>query len=108
MKDLENTRFRGLNKILRSQFVQAMWDKWSDGTFEEFRDDWKWIFSYSRKYWKAIVFYMFLGIISTTLSLVSSVASKYLVDIITNRELGKLWVLIFAMLFSEQTVKQVK
>ena len=50
MNDLENTRFKGLNKLLRSQFLQAMWDKWSDGTFDEFLDDWKWIFSYSRKY----------------------------------------------------------
>ena len=100
MKETENTRFRGLNKILRSQFVQVLWDKWSDGTFDEFLDDWKWIFSYSRKYWKSIVFYMFLGILSATLSLVSSVASKHLVDIITKRELDKLWILILAMLFS--------
>ena len=98
MNDIENTRFRGLNKLLRSQLVQAMWDKWSDGTFDEFLDDWKWIFSYSRKYWKSIVFYMFLGILSATLSLVSSVASKHLVDIITKRELDKLWILILAML----------
>ena len=100
MKEMENTKFRGINRILRSQFIQTMWDKWSDGTFEDFLDDWKWIFSYSRKYWKAIVFYMLLGIFSSTLSLVSSVVSKYLVDIITGKDLSRLWVLIFAMLFS--------
>ena len=100
MKDREHTRFRGLNKLLRSQFLQAMWDKWSDGTFEDFVDDWKWIFSYSKKYWKATVFYMVLGIFSTTLGLASSVASKYLVDIITTKDLSRLWVLIFAMVFS--------
>ena len=92
--------FRGFNRILRSQFVQTMWDKWSDGTFQDFIDDWKWIFSYSRRYWKAILFYMALGIFSSTLGLASSVVSKYLVDIITGRDLDKLWILIFAMVFS--------
>ena len=100
MKERKNPRFRGINKILRSHFIETMWDKWSDGTFEDFADDWKWIFSYSRKYWKAIVFYMALGIFSSTLSLVSSVAGKYLVDIITGKDLDKLWVLIFVMVFS--------
>ena len=100
MKETENYKFRGVNKILRSRFIQTLWDKWSDGTFEEFVDDWKWIFSYSRRYWKAILFYMILGIASTTLSLTSSVVSKYLVDIITGKDLSKLWVLIFAMIFS--------
>lgn len=100
MKETENYKFRGVNKILRSRFIQTLWDKWSDGTLEEFVDDWKWIFSYSRRYWKAILFYMILGIASTTLSLTSSVVSKYLVDIITGKDLSKLWVLIFAMVFS--------
>ena len=96
----KSPKYSGINKIFRSQFIQTMWDKWSDGTFEDFIDDWKWIFSYSKKYWKAIVFYMCLGIISTTLGLASSVVSKYLVDIITGKDLSKLWVLIFAMVFS--------
>ena len=100
MKETENTKFRGFNRLLRSRFVQTMWDRWSDGTFEDFVDDWKWIFSYSRRYWKAIVFYMLLGIFSSTLSLASSVVSKYLVDIITGKDLSKLWVLVFSMVFS--------
>ena len=47
-----------------------------DGTFGEIIADWKWIFSYSKKYKGAILFYVVLGILSTTLGLVSSVASK--------------------------------
>ena len=57
--------------------------KWKDGTFSEIIDDWKWIFSYSVRYKWAIVFYTILGIFSTSMGLVSSVAGKYLIDIIT-------------------------
>lgn len=95
-----SSNYRGFNKILKSNFIQTMWDKWSDGTFESFVDDWKWIFSYSRRYKKAILFYICLGIFSSTLSLGSSVASKYMVDIITGKELSKLWLLAFVMIFS--------
>lgn len=68
--------------------------KWKDGTFSEIIDDWKWILSYSKRYKAAIVFYTLLGLFSTTLGLVSSVASKYLIDIITGRKTEMLGVLI--------------
>ena len=61
--------------------------KWKDGTFGEIIDDWKWIFSYSKKYKGAIAFYIILGIFSTSMGLVGSVASKYLIDIITGYKL---------------------
>lgn len=54
--------------------------KWKDGTFSEIIDDWKWIFSYSVRYKWAIVFYTILGIFSTSMGLVSSVAGKYLIE----------------------------
>ena len=65
-----------------------------DGTIREILDDWKWIFSYSRHYKGAIVFYTLLGIFSTTMGLVGSVAGKYLIDIITGYQTDKLWLLI--------------
>lgn len=68
--------------------------KWKDGTFGEIIDDWKWIFHYSRKYKKAIFIYTILGLASTSLGLVTSVAGKYLIDIITGYQISKLWVLI--------------
>ena len=40
-------------------------------------------FGYSARYKGAIVFYTILGILSTSLGLVGSVAGKYLIDIIT-------------------------
>lgn len=74
--------------------------KWKDGTFSEIIDDWKWIFSYSVRYKWAIVFYTILGIFSTSMGLVSSVAGKYLIDIITGYKTNKLMILIIVMLGS--------
>lgn len=80
--------------------LQTLHRRWKDGTFGEIIDDWKWIFSYSRKYWKAILFYIFLGVFSTSLGLVSSVASKYLIDIITGYQTSKLVTMIVIMVGS--------
>ena len=44
-----------------------------DGTFQDFWKDWKWIFSFSKKYKKAIFLYTLMGIGSTTLGLISAV-----------------------------------
>ena len=68
--------------------------KWKDGTFREIIDDWKWIFTYSMKYKGAIAFYLILGIFSTSLGLVGSIAGKYLIDIITGYQTDKLWLLV--------------
>lgn len=74
--------------------------RWKDGTFSEIIDDWKWIFSYSARYKGAIAFYVFLGVLSTSLGLAGSVASKYLIDIITGYQMDKLWILILIMVGS--------
>ena len=61
-----------------------------DGTFPEMIDDWKWIFSYSKNYKGAILFYVVIGVISTCTSLVASVASKHVIDIIAGYEYDRL------------------
>ena len=68
--------------------------RWKDGTFTEILDDWKWIFSYSKRYKGAIVFYTILGIFSTSMGLVGSVASKYMIDIITGYQTNRLGTMI--------------
>ena len=87
----KNISFESLEKLLGSI---------RDGTISEIIDDWKWIFSYSKKYKFAIAFYVLLGMFSTTMGLVSSVASKYLIDIITGYRMEKLPLLIFIMVGS--------
>ncbi len=95
-----NTQFRGLNRILQSQALKILFDKFGDGTYTDFIADWKWIFSYSAKYRWIIVYYTVMGLVSSTLGLVSSVISKYLIDIITGYQYSKLWILIVAMVGS--------
>lgn len=91
-KETQNSKsFESLDILIR---------RWKDGTFGEIIDDWKWIFTYSARYKGVIVFYLILGILSTTLGLVSSVASKYLIDIITGHDTGKLWIIIAVMVGS--------
>ena len=92
--------YSGLNRLLKSKALQFLINIIDDGTFGEFFGDWRWIFSYSRRYKWVIVFYALLGVASSTLSLAASVVSKYLVDIVTGREVGKLGILFFAMIFS--------
>lgn len=80
--------------------LQILIRKWKDGSFKEILDDWKWIFSYSRKYVWAIVFYTLTGLLGSTMSLVSSVASKYTLDIITGYKTDQLGLLIAIMIGS--------
>lgn len=90
--DEENKENQSSSKSFES--LDILIRRWKDGTFGEIIDDWKWIFTYSARYKGVIAFYLILGIFSTTLGLVSSVASKYLIDIITGHDTGKLWILI--------------
>ena len=75
-------------------------DKTRDGTINEILDDWRWIFTYSRRYKGAIVFYTIIGVLSTSLALVTSVASKYLIDIITGYQTEKLGIMVVIVLSS--------
>ena len=67
-----------------------MKDRRADGTFNEMIDDWRWIFSYSRRYKKIIVQYTILGLAGSTLSLVSAVVGKYMIDIVVGRKTEQL------------------
>ena len=88
------------NHKLSFESLDILIAKWKDGTFGEIIDDWKWILSYSKKYKGAIVFYTLLGIFSTSMGLVGSVASKYTIDIITGYQTSKLGIMIAIMLGS--------
>ena len=85
------TPFDSLNILIR---------RWRDGSLGEVLDDWKWILGYSARYKWAILFYLACGVLSTTLGLVSSVATKYLIDIVTGYQTDKLALLIAVMVGS--------
>lgn len=55
------------------------------------KEMWKqtvWIYHYARHYWYAMIFYTALGLCGTVVSLMASIVSKDLVDIITGHETG--------------------
>ena len=73
---------------------------WRDGTFSEIWADWKWIWGYTKRYRRAVWFYTILGVASSTLGLVSAVASKYSIDIITGYDSDHLWFIVTVMVAS--------
>lgn len=87
---------------------KTLWKKWKDGTLGEVIREWRWILSYSRRYWKAIVFYVVLGISGSVFSLISAVASQKLIDIVTGQQTDRLLPMavymvsmaLFSMLFN--------
>ena len=84
-------------KGFKIQSLDTLLSHFRDGTFREVIDDWKWIFSYSRKYTGSILLYTVLGLLSATMGVVSSIAIKYVIDIITGYEMDKLGILIGVM-----------
>ena len=87
-------------KVLGSEALGILLGRWRDGTFTEILTDWKWILTYTRRYRRAVWSYTLLGVISSTLGLVSAVASKYTIDIITGYDSSQLWFVILVMLLS--------
>ena len=77
--------------------VEELKKRRKDGTFREIFTDWKWIFSYSKRFKGAIVLYTVLGLISSTLALASSVAGKFLVDVVIGHKTEQLWLAALVM-----------
>ena len=89
-------------------------EKIKDGSIKEMWEEFKWMFSYGKRYKKEIVFYTFLGMFSTIMSLISSVASKELINIVTgiqtNRALEMAVLMVSMALFSlffSQTMSRI-
>ena len=68
------------------------------GTLQKMWAQSRWILQYGRRYWKAMVLYTLLGIVGSGVSLISSLISKDLVDIITGHQTGKLLATFAAMI----------
>lgn len=97
--------------------IKILIGKIKDGSIKEMWEEFKWMFSYGKNYKKEIIFYTLLGLFSTVMSLVSSVASKELIDIVTGHKTSKaltmailmvsmsLFSLFFGQLMSRITLK---
>lgn len=57
------------------------------------KDVWRetvWIYRYARNYWKQMIFYTVLGLAGTAVSLIASLISRDMVDIVTGKQVGLL------------------
>ena len=90
-------KYTGINKLFRNDNVQILHDSMRDGTIKEFVDDWKWIFSFSKKYRWIVVFYVFVGILNSTMSIGTAYVGRIMINIIVGQQQEKLWILIAAM-----------
>ena len=78
--------------------LQLIWKHLKQGTLQKMWRQTLWIYQYGRRYWKSMILYTFLGIAGSCVSLVSSLISKDLVDIITGHQTGKLLSTFAAMI----------
>ncbi len=68
-----------------------------EGRLQEMWRQTRWIYQYARHHWKAMIFYTLLGMVGTVVSLLSSLVSRDLVDIITGHQTGAV-IQTFAMM----------
>lgn len=68
--------------------IQFYINRIKEGRLKEMWLQTKWIYQYARHHWMAMIFYTLLGMVSTVISLLTSLVSKDLVDIITGHETG--------------------
>lgn len=69
--------------------IKIIINKIKDGSIKEMWNEFKWMMSYANNYKKEIIFYIFLGMFSTVMTLASSVASKELIDVVTGHNVSK-------------------
>ena len=66
-------------------------DKIKDGSFREMWFEAKWMYKYIRRYRAVIFIHILLGVVGTLMSLLSSVAMKQLIDVVTGFNTHGLW-----------------
>lgn len=79
-------------------YIEQIKNKILSGMLMEMFREAKWITQYMKKYWKAILYYISLGIVGTVMGLVGSVASKYLIDAVTGHDTGNIFFIIAVIL----------
>lgn len=72
------------------EFIKKVIRKIKEGVLQEMYEETKWMYTYAKKYKFQIVFYIFLGVLTTVMGLASSVGSKYLIDAVTGQDSGNI------------------
>ena len=83
---------------MMKEYIQKIQKHLKEGTLQKMWTQTLWIVQYAKRYWKAMLLYTLLGVAGTGVSLVSSLISKDLVDIITGHQTGKLLSTFAAMI----------
>ena len=82
---------------MKLSFVCVMKERWKSSTFGDIFAAWKWIASYSKRFKWRVVAYTALGIISSSLGLLSAIASKFLLDVVIGHKTDQLWLAALVM-----------
>ncbi len=72
-------------------------EKIKDGFFRDMWKEARWMFKYIRRYRYAVYIHIVLGVIATVMSLLSSVAMKQMIDVVTGYNAHGLWASVIFM-----------
>lgn len=78
--------------------ITLIWNHFKQGSLRKMWNQTLWIYQYGKHYWKSMLIYTLLGLTGTVVSLISSLISKDLVDIITGHQTGQLLSTFIAMI----------
>lgn len=70
--------------------IKHLSNRIKEGMLSEIWTETVWIYQYARHYWKAMIFYTLLGLVGTVVTLISSLISRDMVDIVTGQKAGLL------------------
>lgn len=79
-----------MRKRKMAQSLKHYMDRIKEGALKDMWRQTVWIYGYARLYWKQMIFYTVLGLSGTVVSLISSLISRDMVDIITGHQTGLL------------------
>ena len=71
--------------------INTIKDKVADGSFRDMLNEAKWMFKYVRRYRAVVFIHILMGVLGTAMSLLSSVAMKDLIDVVTGFQTGAVW-----------------
>lgn len=80
----------GERRIIMKEKLAFYIRRIKEGRLKEMIAQTKWIYSYAKRHWFAMVFYTALGMVTTLISLITAAVSRDLVDIITGHQAGAL------------------
>jgi len=75
-------------------YLRKLKQKVAKGMLHELLTEVIWIYQYAKKYWKNIIYYIFMGILGSGMGLMGSIATKYLIDAVTGYDKANIKVII--------------